>query len=160
MHSRLTRAFLLLIAVTAALLAADDKFNGTWKLNPAKSKGAQGSGAAQAVTLKYDATADGVSSTAEVTDAAGKTTTTRYTAKYDGKDVSYEGGPGGPLQADTVALKRVNPATVEATLKRGGKVVGTSKRVVSSDGKTMTITTTGTNAKGENVKSVNVFEKQ
>ena len=33
-------------------------------------------------------------------------------------------------------------------------------RVVSQDGKTMTITSKGTNAQGQTVNNVNVFEKQ
>ena len=38
MRSRFTSALLLLIAVAVVVVAADDKFNGTWKLNLAKSK--------------------------------------------------------------------------------------------------------------------------
>jgi hypothetical protein len=158
MRSRFTRVLLLLIAVAVVLVAADDKFSGTRKLNLAKSKYTPASAAPKSVTIKYDATADGLTASAEGTDAEGKPTSTRYSAKYDGKDVPYEGG--GPLGADTIALKRVNNSTIEATMKRGGKAIGTSKRVVSRDGKAVTITTTGTNAKGEKVESVAVFEKQ
>lgn len=158
MRLRWTRAFLLLLSVGILLLAADDKLNGTWKMNAAKSKYTPASAAPQSTILKYEATADGVTLTADITDASDKSTTSRYTAKYDGKDVPFEGG--GPLGADTIALKRVNASTTEATMKRGGKVIGTSKRVVSSDGKTLTITTNGTNARGENVKSVLVLDKQ
>jgi len=39
-------------------------------------------------------------------------------------------------------------------------VVQTYSRVVSQDGKTMTITTTGTNAKGQKTSNVAVFEKK
>jgi hypothetical protein len=38
--------------------------------------------------------------------------------------------------------------------------VQTYTRVVSKDGKTMTITTTGTNAKGEKLHNVAVYEKK
>ena len=158
MRSRFTKALLLLIAVSVVLVAADDKFSGTWKLNLAKSKYTPASAAPKSVTIKYDNTADGLTASAEGADAEGKPTSTRYAGKYDGKDVPYEGG--GPLGADTIALKRVSDASIEATMKRGGKVIGTSKRVVSRDGKAVTITTTGTNANGDKVESVAVFEKQ
>lgn len=51
---------------------------------------------------------------------------TSYTANYDGKDnpVSGTGAPGG---ADTIALKRIDSNTVEATWKKVGKIVMTSR---------------------------------
>ena len=36
----------------------------------------------------------------------------------------------------------------------------TARRVVSKDGKTMTLTITGANAKGQKVKNIAVYEKQ
>lgn len=145
-----------MLTVAAILPAADDKFTGTWKSNGAKSTPA--TSAPQSVTVKYEVTADGITASSETTDPAGKVTSGGYTAKFDGKYVAYKGG--GPLGADTIALKRVNASTIQATMQRGGKVIGTSKRVVSSDGKTMTITTNGTNAKGEKVNTTLVFDKQ
>jgi hypothetical protein len=57
-------------------------------------------------------------------------------------------------------LKRVDANTTEATLKKGGKVIQTTKAVVSNNRKVRTLTTTGTNAKGEKVNNVAVFDKQ
>jgi hypothetical protein len=57
-------------------------------------------------------------------------------------------------------LKRVDANTIEATLKKGGKVVQTTKAVLSNNGKVRTLTTTGTNAKGQKVNNVAVFERQ
>jgi hypothetical protein len=45
-------------------------------------------------------------------------------------------------------------------LKKSGKVVNTGTNVVSADGKTMTYTSQGTNASGQQVRSTAVFEKQ
>jgi hypothetical protein len=59
-----------------------------------------------------------------------------------------------------VALKRIDARTIERTDKKGEKVVATSSRVVSEDGKTMTVTTTGTNAQGQAMNNVTVWEKQ
>ena len=41
-----------------------------------------------------------------------------------------------------------------------GKVTLVNVRTVSADGKTMTVTTKGTNAAGEKVNNVQVFEKK
>jgi hypothetical protein len=42
----------------------------------------------------------------------------------------------------------------------GGKVTTTSRVVVSADGKTRTITTTGTDTQGRTVNNVTVWDKQ
>ena len=75
---------------------------------------------------------------------------------YDGKDYPFTGSP----DADSIALRRVDANTTEATLKKMGKVSLTTKAVVSADGKTRTLTTTGTDRRGQKVNNVAVFEKQ
>jgi len=47
-----------------------------------------------------------------------------------------------------------------AEREKGGTVTAAQTSVVSSDGKTRTVTTTGTNAKGQPVSSVVVYDKQ
>ena len=54
----------------------------------------------------------------------------------------------------------IDARTMERTDKKGDKVVATSTRVVSEDGKTMTVTVKGTNAQGQAVDNVTVWEKQ
>ena len=156
MYSRVAKLFLGLLALSVVAWAADPVI-GTWKLNLAKSKYSPGP-PPKSVTLRYEPSGEGVKLTSEGVDAEGQPISIQFTANYDGKDVPYKGG--GPLGADTIAIKRINASTTESTLKRGGKVVGTSRRVVSSDGKVLTITTTGTNAKGQKVKNVAVYDKQ
>jgi hypothetical protein len=77
-------------------------------------------------------------------------------AKYDGKFVPFKGNP----DADMLAYKRIDANTVEATTQLNGKVMGTSRIVVSADGKTRTLTQTGKNAKGQDVHNTVVYEKQ
>jgi hypothetical protein len=74
---------------------------------------------------------------------------------YDGKDRPQSGNP----DADTLSLKRIDAYNVEFSQKRAGKVVSTGTRTISKDGKTMTITTKGTDAKGQVINTVEVFEK-
>ena len=128
---------------------------GTWKLNVAKSKYSPGP-APQALTLKVEPSGKGEKVTAEFVNADGTRTTTEYTANFDGKDNPLTGSQ----IADTVSVKRINARTTERTDKKGGKVAQTLRRVVSQDGKTMTVTTKGTNAQGQVVNNVAVFEKE
>jgi hypothetical protein len=128
---------------------------GTWKLNVEKSKYSPGP-APQSVTMKIEAAGEGEKATTEGVNAAGTATMTQYTAQYDGKDYPITGSQN----ADTVALKRIDARTLERTDKKGDKMVATSTRVISADGKTMTVTTKGTNAQGQAVNNVTVWDKQ
>jgi hypothetical protein len=49
---------------------------------------------------------------------------------------------------------------MEITSKKGGKIVSTSRIVVAADGKSRTVTSAGTNAKGQKVTTVAVYDKE
>jgi len=142
------------LAISLDLRAADDTF-GTWKLNVSKSKYEPGP-APKSATVKYEAADGGYKRTGETIEADGKKTSFEYTAKYDGKDYPVTGSE----LFDSIAVKRINEHTAEATLKKGGKVVRSAKREISHDGKVMTITMTGVNEKGEKVHNKAVYDKQ
>lgn len=143
------------LALGVTVLAQDSNI-GTWKLNVAKSKFNPGP-AIKSQTLKIEPWgADGVTFTSDGMDADGKPVTFEFQAKYDGKDMPVKGTP----EFDTLAYKRIDANTIEATAKLKGKVIGTSRAVVSADGKTRTLTQTGTNAKGEKINNTLVYEKQ
>ena len=151
-------AFLAVCLVAMSLLsgyAQTDPVIGTWKLNLAKSKSSPGP-PVQSLTQTFEAVGQGVKVTAKGTDAEGKPIDTQFTANYDGKDYPITGSPIW----DAVTVKRINAYKVEYTLKKAGKVVSTGTRVVSKDGKTLTLTAKGTNAKGEKTSSTAVYEKQ
>ncbi|MCA1583949.1 MAG: hypothetical protein LC791_03955 [Acidobacteria bacterium] len=78
-----------------------------------------------------------------------------YTANFDGKPYPVTGNPDG----DMVVAKRVSANTIETSYTLKGKPTTVNTRVVSADGKTLTVTTTGTNAQGQKVNNVQVFEK-
>jgi len=134
---------------------ASDPRIGTWKLNVAKSKYSPGP-APQSLTVNVEPSGQGEKVTTEFVNADGTRTATEYTANFDGKDYPLTGSQ----IADTVSLKRSNARTTVRTDKKGGKVAQTLRRVVSKDGKTMTVTTKGTNAQGQAVNNVALFEKQ
>lgn len=142
------------LVLAGSLLAADPAV-GTWKLNVAKSKYSPGP-PPKSATVTYEASGEGIRRTGQTVNADGQTTSFEYTAQYDGKDYPVKGNPN----ADSISLKRVNDRTVEGTLKKEGKVTTNVRRVVSADGKTLTITVKGKNAQGQNVNNVSVYEKQ
>jgi hypothetical protein len=143
-----------MLALGMSVWAADPAI-GTWKLDAAKSKYTPGP-APKSATITYEETADGIKRTGESVDAEGKTGSFSYTAKYDGKEYPVTGSD----LYDMISIKRINEHTYEATLKKAGQVVSTAHRAVSKDGKVMTVTMTGTNAKGQKTKNIAVYEKQ
>lgn len=144
-----------LMVFSSSVVLAADNWVGTWKLNVAKSKYSPGPGP-KSQTLKLEATPAGTKLTADGVDGDGKPMHSSWTSKMDGKDVPFEGNPN----ADTGSPKKVDDNTYTNTWKKAGKVTVTAKVVVSADGKTLTVTQTGTNAKGETVNSTGVHEKQ
>ena len=56
-------------------------------------------------------------------------------------------------------MKHVNATTSESTFKKGGKVTATNTRVLSDDGKTLTVTSKGVTIDGKPRNDVQVFEK-
>jgi hypothetical protein len=82
-----------------------------------------------------------------------------FTSKYDGKDSEIT-GTGMPFGADHIAIKQVNSHMLSAAMKKGDKAAGTSSATVSHDGKTLTLTSKGTDANGKPMKTVAVYDKQ
>jgi len=73
------------------------------------------------------------------------------------------GGTASPAATQTNilnALAATDDSLLEVVRKKAGKVVLTSTNEISSDGKTMTITTKGVNASGQPVHNVRVYDKR
>jgi hypothetical protein len=137
----------------AACLAADPQM-GTWKLNEAKSKITPG-------TLKnthvvYSNMFGQVKIKADGIDANGKPSHTEWSGKFDGKDYPITGDP----ISDTRSYTKVNDRTLDLTVKKDGKVIDTGRIVVSADGKSRTVTVSGTTPKRKKFKNVAVYDKQ
>jgi hypothetical protein len=107
-------------------------------------------------SLKFEATPAGIKLSTEATGADGTTVKGGFTSKFDGKDVPY----AGTADADTASPKRIDDNSYENAWKKGGKATITAKVVVSADGKTLTVTQSGKNAKGETVNITAVYDKQ
>ena len=142
----------LFVGVTVCL--ADNPHMGTWKLNEAKSKFSPG--AAKNNTVVYEAAGDSVKVTVDGVDGDGKPTHSEWTGKFDGKFYAVTGDP----TSDMRSYSKINDNTLALTAKKGDKVTLTGRIVVSADGKTRTVTTTGTDSKGKKVSNTAVYDKQ
>ena len=143
------------IVLTSSVALAAENWLGTWKLNVAKSKYSPGP-APKSLTLKFEATADGIKLTSDGVNAEGEATHGEYVSKFDGTDVPWSGNP----DADTASAKKIDDNNYENIWKKDGKTTITAKAGVSKDGKTLNITQTGTDSKGRTVKNKVVYDRQ
>jgi hypothetical protein len=155
----LTVVAVAVLAVVGAstLYAQNNAVVGKWTLNLAKSKFDPGP-APKSLTRTVVTEGDGLKYTFEGVGADGKALSYGFTVKFDGKGYPVTGSM--PAGADSISVKRVDANNYEATLKKGGKVVGTSKVTVSTDGKVTTVEANGTNAAGAKTHDVQVYDKQ
>jgi hypothetical protein len=150
---RFAFAVVLCVAI-ASVTAAADPFDGTWQLNTAKSKYDPGP-APEKVTLTIQV--DGATATVKSESTfEGKPYATSYKATLDGTPAPLQGSP----VADMISVKKVDERTRETKTTKGGSPVSESRAVVSADGKTLTITGSGLNPKGEKNTFTAVYEKQ
>lgn len=154
MKARTTALALTMCLVGATVCLAADGFMGTWKLNEAKSK--IGPGAPKNSTVVYEAAGDSIKVTIDGTGGDGKPLHSEWTGQFDGKDYPVTGDPS----TDMRSFKKVDDHTLMVTQKKGDKVTTTAKIVLSADGKSRTVTATGTDASGKNVSSTAVYDKQ
>ena len=134
---------------------AADPFAGTWTLNVAKSKYSPGP-APKMGTVTFSSSGGTVKAVIDGVAGTGDKMHWEYSAAFDGKDHPMTGNP----DADSIMLKRMNAMSVQTTGKMKGKVMIVNVRTVSADGKTMTVTSTGTNAQGQKINNTQIFEKK
>lgn len=153
------------VTLAGAPLAAQgaSPFNGTWKANLAKSKYDPASMMPKAATtVKYTVTATEVTAVSDGTDSQGRKTHSEYTAKCDGTVAPWHGtvdGKPNPDQ-DGISVKCLDAHTLHVVNSLKGKATTTVHNVVSADGKTRTVSVTGTTATGVKVNHTLVYDKQ
>jgi len=154
MKARTSVLTLALCLVAGAVCFASDTQMGTWKLNESKSKVA--AGMPKNNTIVFEAAGDSVKVAIDGTTADGKPMHSEWTGKLDGKDYPVT----GDSSSDMRSYKQIDDHTLEVNIKNGGKVTITGRIVVSADGKTRTVTTSGTDPQGKKVKGSTVYDKQ
>jgi len=141
---------------STAFAQAPNPAIGTWKMDLAKSKYMAGT-PNKSGTTKIEAAGAGVKVTVDAVAGDGTTRHWTYTSNYDSKDVPIT---GNSQYGDVAAATRVDANTTRTTYKSGGKITTTQTSAVSADGKTRTVTSKGTDARGQAVDSVVVYSKQ
>jgi hypothetical protein len=154
----LTVAIVTLVTLSSPTITAQsgDPLLGTFRLNVAKSKYEPGPAPKSEIRTYEAFGTDGLKVRYQRVEADGGITTVMYSAKYDGKDYPLAGSP----DADAIALKKVDRLTIDSTVKKNGKVVQTTRAVVSADGKTRTLTSSGTKANGQKFMNVAVYDRE
>ena len=145
---------LTLCLVSVTLCYGQDVFMGTWKLS--KTNSIIPAGAQKNKTVTYEPAGGNVKITVEGTDGEGKPAHSEWTGKFDGKDYPVTGDPN----ADTREYTKVNDHLLRFTGKKGSEATMIGRVGVGPDGKTRTVTTTGTDAKGQRVSTTSVYDKQ
>ena len=142
----------LFVGVTVCL--ADNPNIGTWKLNEAKSKFSPG--ATKNNTVVIEAAGDSMKVTVDGVDGDGNPSHNEWTGKFDGKFYAVTGDP----TSDMRSYRKINNHTLALTGKKGGKITLTGRIVVTANGRTRTVTTTGTDSKGKKFSNRAVYDKQ
>jgi hypothetical protein len=172
MKRSLAVCFLVVFGSTALVAQAPtpnssaDPRLGTWKLSLQKSTFSPGP-APQSQLRRYEARQDGFFVlTISSVGAEGNPTFTHSVYKLDGKDYAqYTQATLSNLLATgvkspgTFSFRVVDAKTVILTGKTDGVAGLPNTFTISGDGKTMTSTTRGTNAQGQQINNVLVFER-
>lgn len=155
MKRRATFAIVFCLGLVGSLWAADP-FVGTFKLNLAKSKWPSSPPKEFTVVVAYQG--DDYLVTGTGSDAAGNPFSVKYTFPKKGGPCAYT--EGGPPSGTSEMIKKIDDYTLDSTATRDGKVVETVHVVVTKDGKTVTATVKGTDAQGNPIDRVEVWDRQ
>jgi hypothetical protein len=154
MKGRVILLTLAALFVGVTVCSAANPHMGTWKLNEAKSKFRPG--ATKNNTVVYEDAGDSVKVTVDGVDGDGNPIHSEWTGKFDGKFYPVTGDP----TSDMRSYRKINNHTLALTNKKGSKVTLTGRIIVSANGRTRTVTTTGTDSKGKRFSNRAVYDKQ
>ena len=151
-------AILFLLAAVATVAMAADPWNGTWKLNPAKSNAPGGRLPHPSSTNVIEIQGETMHMIVEQTYANGRLERVEYTAALDGKEYPVKVSPSGP-GTYTISLKRINPRTREF-VENIGKFTIKGQDILSEDGKSFSRIVNSRDTEGHDTSVIQVFEKQ
>lgn len=143
----------------ASTLLAADAFVGTWVLNTSKSK-LPGGLMPDSITMVVSDAGGGKYSTVSDTSMSGIMAHSESTFALDGKEYTPVTTPAQPgMPPVTQASQRVSDSSYTTAVKVGGELIATTLSEVSSDGKSLTMTTKGEGQYAA-VSSVMVFDRK
>jgi len=149
-------AALIIIPFVISFARAQEKhpFAGAWNANLEKSQRHENH-QFKSAKLQFEITPDLVVLTYSGINMSGKQEGSTRKIHPDGKEHPVAEAPGVAEIA-----KWVGPNKLEVVAKKDGKVAGQSSYEVSSDGKTLTATVKGIDAKGRPFEQVIVFDHE
>src|SRR3954469_8578403 len=158
--SKLLKLSLVLFS-SIVLVAAENPWLGTWKLDPAKSKLATYPKSAKEMTV---VSRDLGNQTSEVTlkgtTVDGSPISRKYTVGANGGPTTWlEGGPPAGY-AENTTLDKANDRVRDSIFTHDGKKLSESHFVLSDDGKSLTVTTKGVNIVGKPLDVTAFYERQ
>ena len=143
----LAECFCVVSLALAALAPTDpvqaqDALVGSWVLDPAKNQGSPGAVPTAGTATVTAAGGCKYTSVSEVS-IGGATGRSEITYSVDGKDYAVTMMPAQPGAAITQSMERVSDTAWRSNLKLNGQLMAAVTTEVSSDGNTLTQTTTG-----------------
>src|SRR5262245_28496926 len=154
--------FFVSAGVVVATVLAADMFTGTWRVNLAKSSSIPDPPVES--VQKIEAVPNGLRMVNDVVGAAGQKRHDEWTVKFDGKQAPTKrtvgGKPDPRLEGETISATRIDDHTFQFTFTLNGKVWVQARNVISTDGKTRTVTQTRTSADGQQQVVTFVYDKQ
>lgn len=149
-----TIVFTLTLCFVGGFCWAQNANMGTWKLNEAKSKISHG--APKNTMVVYEATGENVRIVIDGIGSDGKPMHSEWTGKFDSKDYPVIGDPN----SDARSLTKIDDRTLGFNAKKNGKTILSGRIVVSVDGKSRTVTSSGADTNGKTISSLAVYDKQ
>jgi hypothetical protein len=155
----LAAAAILAVLFTPGLTVAQqsDPFVGIWKLNVAKSTFGPGT-ERKSETRVIESSPFGMKVSVDRTNSDNSNQQYNYTTNFDGKPRPIIGT--APYGADSIAVTLGASNTLSFKLTKGGQPVASGTSVVSADGKTLTLTSKGTDSRGKTLSSISVYDKR
>jgi hypothetical protein len=145
-----------LLIITGIGFAQANPAMGTWKLNLDKSK-LTSMPSPKSMTRTAESAGDAMKVTYAGEASDGTPIAFTFTVSYDGKYYPVTGS-GQPFGADSIAVKRLSPQTVESTLKKGDAVVAKAETTLSGDATMLTVNYE--DVKGKPTGNTFVYTKQ
>lgn len=115
-------------------VSGEDPLLGSWHLNVSQSRYNPGP-APKSQTRIYKKHRFGIEATVRTVEADGRSVTVQSVFDYDKQEHPVTGSE----DVDAIVVTRINAYTYVATLSHAGQEIGTLRRVISEDGKKMTV---------------------
>ena len=132
----------VILPLSAGMTAQSEPYLGMWELNLSKSSITRGA-PPQSETIANVAESGGFKST--LTTVTGRGTSVEiHHYSFDGNFHQTEGSDPREL-----SFKRIDRRTIESDTRRNGQITVTRRFVLAEDGKTMTVTASGTTGGGQ-----------